>query len=152
MLPLFSSLKKKISIIIFHRELKLNKYLVFSSSLYLVKKKYITNYMLKTLYLSLFPTNFLNSSFKNNTLQNFSNNFLVYSFFLYQKEISSFINNLNLSDILKISFVKVNNLYFTNYYKYFLKFSNIYYCFNTLNNLLLNLTSNLKIIINTFKS
>lgn len=152
MLPLFSSLKKRISIIIFHRELKSNKYLVCSSNLYINKKKYITNYMLKTLYLSLFPIKFLNSFLKNNKLQNFSNNFLVYSFFSYQKELFYFINNLNLNDSLKVSFIKVNNLYFTNFSKYILKLSNIYYFFNTLNNLVLNLTYFLNIIFKTFKT
>ena len=139
MLSFSSALKKKISVIIFQRILKSNMFFICCSSLFSVKEKYITNYMLKSLYYYLFPNNFLKSSFKSNKLQNFTNNFLVYSYFSYHKDLISYVNYFK--DKLQISFIKYKNLYFINNFKYFLEYFNIHLLFLKLNALLLNLVN-----------
>lgn len=141
-------LKKQISVITFTRLLKLNTYIICSSNLLSIKKKsFISNYIFKTLYFNLFPTNFLNSTVVESNLHGFINNFLVFSKFATQKKINVYYNNLELVDKFKISFIKYKNLYFINDYSTFLKYFNVYSFVKELNSLLLNYVSFLGLII-----
>lgn len=139
-------LKKQISLVSFQRLLKNNSYIVCSSNSLPIKKKFISNYIFKHLYIRLFPTNFINSSILNSKLTGFTNNFLVFSVFNTKNHLLLFYKKLEILSKSKIAFIKINNLYFRTTNNFFLKTLNINVMLLDLN-WLLNFLSSLFLII-----
>jgi hypothetical protein len=136
-----TNLKKKISLISFQRILMVNPYIFCFSNLSLtktsLKKKFVSNYVFKTLYSNAFPVNFLNNSSINFKVQNIANNFLNFSKFTTSKNLLLHFNTVEASDRFKILFIKYNNLYFTKDYKLFFNYLNVYLFLSQLKLLLL---------------